>query len=395
MILVELGPDDFDRHGFALIGRVVNAIAKVIQSDSGLNPYQAEREAWPYIHTGVVRGALHPIDPGTKHLLSIENYGIGTVSFDELVAWGPHTKRFDFRKATSIAIDVQTFTTEEKTDATHRQAEYDEAGLNGEAIDWRYWVHQMPTLSAAQAACLMSALEPDKFANLNERPGSNDPAENIEKARKIQRLAETRGRMSAPPSEWVTWAKSLNISVHTGFLLAVWEMPEAPCAVPTLPTTVPINCPVVTPELATGGTVDVSDASEVEVPASEPLPAIADTVSQSAPALKAGTEPAPVMSAPASEPVLTGTVTYTTKESRRNILKPVIELAQSKCRDQLDTAAVWAQLQVLAHEESAPLLAVTGRKIKYMDGDKTCYLSRDALNKRLHPEKRGSPAKRR
>jgi|GEM_PF-5912534 len=43
MILIELGPDDFDRHGFAIIGCVVSAIAKVIQSDGGLNRFQAER----------------------------------------------------------------------------------------------------------------------------------------------------------------------------------------------------------------------------------------------------------------------------------------------------------------------------------------------------------------
>lgn len=56
---------------------------------------------------------------------------------------------------------------------------------------------------------------------------------------------------------------------------------------------------------ATGGTVAMSDATVVLVPASEPLPAIADTVSQAAPAKQAGTEPALVVVVPAwnlSEP---------------------------------------------------------------------------------------------
>lgn len=106
-------------------------------------------------------------------------------------------------------------------------AAYYEAGLNGKAIDWRYWVHQMPALNAMQAACLMSALEPDIFANLNGRPGKTDPAKYIEKARKIQRLAEAQGRLTAPPAEWLEWAKSQSVNVHPGFLLAVEELPEA------------------------------------------------------------------------------------------------------------------------------------------------------------------------
>lgn len=81
---------------------------------------------------------------------------------------------------------------QEAGDTAQAQAAYDEAGLNGKAIDWRYWVHQMPVLNAMQAACLMSALEPHIFSNLNERPGKVDPAKSIEKARKIQLLTEAK-----------------------------------------------------------------------------------------------------------------------------------------------------------------------------------------------------------
>jgi len=117
---------------------------------------------------------------------------------------------------------------EEKYAVAYQQAAHDETGLNGDAINWRYWVHQMPVLSAAQAACLMSALEPHLFENLNGQPSSDDPTKNIQKARKIQELAEAQGKLTASPAEWVEWAKSLRIKVHTGFLLAVWELPEVP-----------------------------------------------------------------------------------------------------------------------------------------------------------------------
>ncbi len=119
----------------------------------------------------------------------------------------------------------------DKTKAAYLQAAYDETGLNGNAINWRYWVHQLPVISAAQAACLMSALEPDLFANLDGRnwqdnPARIDPARNIEKARKIQRLAEAQGKPTASPAEWVGWAQAQTLEVHTGFLLAVEELPK-------------------------------------------------------------------------------------------------------------------------------------------------------------------------
>jgi len=78
----------------------------------------------------------------------------------------------------------------------------------------------------------------------------------------------------------------------------------------------------------------------------------------------------------------------TNEAPRRDILDPVIELAQRKCHDPKDTAQVLAQLQVLAHEEHPPLLASTTDGIKYTKKGEPAYLTRDALNKRLHPEKR-------
>lgn len=108
-----------------------------------------------------------------------------------------------------------------------QQAAYDETGLNGTTISWHYWVHQMPSLTAAQAARLMSGLEPDLFDNLNNRPGKDDPTREIKKAIKIQRLAEAQGKLTASPAEWVKWASMLNLSVYVGFRMAVEEIQEA------------------------------------------------------------------------------------------------------------------------------------------------------------------------
>lgn len=53
MFQLELGSDDFYRDSnFVKIGAVVGAIARVLLSNGSANRFQAERDAWPYIHTG-------------------------------------------------------------------------------------------------------------------------------------------------------------------------------------------------------------------------------------------------------------------------------------------------------------------------------------------------------
>jgi hypothetical protein len=88
-------------------------------------------------------------------------------------------------------------------------------------------------------------------------------------------------------------------------------------------------------------------------------------------------------------------VTDSTKPSRRDTLKPVIEEAQSKCINPNDTAQVWAQMQMMADEQHVPLLASMKEGLKYHKAGQDAYFTRDALNKRLHPDKRGKPGKRR
>jgi hypothetical protein len=86
---------------------------------------------------------------------------------------------------------------------------------------------------------------------------------------------------------------------------------------------------------------------------------------------------------------------HSTKTQRRDSITPVIELAQKGCRDPQDTAEVWAALQVLANNKHPPLLRTEDNGIAYLYGDGVKIFTRDALDKRLHPEKRGKPGKRR
>lgn len=106
MFQVELGSDDFYKDkdsDFVKIGAVVSAIARILLSNGSANRFQAERDAWPYIHTGIAAEKLHPLAPNTLRLLSINDYGNGILPFDELVEWGRWTKRFDFVVASPTA----------------------------------------------------------------------------------------------------------------------------------------------------------------------------------------------------------------------------------------------------------------------------------------------------
>lgn len=84
-----------------------------------------------------------------------------------------------------------------------------------------------------------------------------------------------------------------------------------------------------------------------------------------------------------------------TKKRRRDTIDPVIELAQSRCVDPSDTSEVWSQMQALAEDGQPPLLASVKEGLKYQKSGELAHFTRDALNKRLHPEKRGKPGKRR
>ena len=136
--------------------------------------------------------------------------------------------------APALVRDEAPLPSSELDGMTEREmaAAYTESVHNGTHINWRYWVAHMPELTAAEAARLMCALDPDLFANLDNRPGGTDPSELCRKAEMIQRLAERQERKAGSPVEWLAWATEHRISVHDGFRLAV-ESLAAPRATPS------------------------------------------------------------------------------------------------------------------------------------------------------------------
>ena len=97
----------------------------------------------------------------------------------------------------------------------------------------------------------------------------------------------------------------------------------------------------------------------------------APNTATSAPVVTAGDAPAPL-----------NTTIHSTK-ARRDSLTPVIELAQSKCRNPNDTAEVWAALQVLAETKSAPLIGGTEDGLQFLKGGIAEIFKRSSLGKRL------------
>lgn len=101
------------------------------------------------------------------------------------------------------------------------RAAFRETVYNGRPINWRYWVHQIPMLTACEASRLLSGLDPDIFENLEFRPNANDPSAACARARMIQRLAQREGLNDASPSDWLQWANRKTIAVHVGYRSAM------------------------------------------------------------------------------------------------------------------------------------------------------------------------------
>ncbi len=91
---------------------------------------------------------------------------------------------------------------------------------------------------------------------------------------------------------------------------------------------------------------------------------------------------------PKPKPVaMAGVVQHTTKVKRRDILTPVIEHAQSLCKDHWDTAEIWGKLHDLVGEKYPVLLYLDGKAIAYTDGDETKQLTRKKLGDRLRKKR--------
>lgn len=85
----------------------------------------------------------------------------------------------------------------------------------------------------------------------------------------------------------------------------------------------------------------------------------------------------------ATEVGIVPTSTVHSTKSRRDALTPVIELAQTQCRNPLDTAEVWAALLVLAEKKSPPLIGATEEGLQYLSNGSAEIFKRDSLRKRL------------
>lgn len=112
------------------------------------------------------------------------------------------------------------------------EAAFLETVSNGAPLNWRYWVHQLPMLTAGEAARLMCGLDPDLFKSLESHPNNIEPGDSCKKAAMIQRLAEREGKESAIPGEWIFWADKQQIKVHDGFRLEVELLPAKTTAEP-------------------------------------------------------------------------------------------------------------------------------------------------------------------
>ena len=92
--------------------------------------------------------------------------------------------------------------------------------------------------------------------------------------------------------------------------------------------------------------------------------------------------PAQTVATPAPAVAVGASLTHSTR-ARRDTLTPVIELAQSKCRNPKDTAEVWAVLLVLAEKKQPPLIGVTEEGLQYYEAGEAAIFKRKSLGARL------------
>lgn len=133
----------------------------------------------------------------------------------------------------AIALDPDTGESDREAQLDGRAA-YDEARLNGRRINWRYWAEQMPAWNAAQAARLMCSLDPDAFADLTARPGTADArrvAAVADRARSIERLADTEVKLLDSPAGWLNWAAERRFNVDWNVKRRVMQATSARAAV--------------------------------------------------------------------------------------------------------------------------------------------------------------------
>lgn len=213
MFKVELGSDDFYKDSeYVEIGKVTTAIEKILLLNGSLNRFQAESDAWPFIHTGIVAEKLHPLAPETLDALSTDNSGNGIVLFSELIEWGLWCHRFDFVDGRAQA---------------ERQSEFNFGYYGaiardaGNPPDWSFWAG-LKSLTPIKVSCLLVELDPDKYANIKTINRFH------ELVRYIDRLAyhaetDSEGRKLSP-EKWIEWAQGKGYVVPHKFIEAVAEV---------------------------------------------------------------------------------------------------------------------------------------------------------------------------
>lgn len=90
-----------------------------------------------------------------------------------------------------------------------------------------------------------------------------------------------------------------------------------------------------------------------------------------------------VLEPASNRPVKPAPIIRNSTKARRDTLTPVIELAQSQCRNPIDTAEVWAVLLVLAEKKHPPLIGATEEGLQYYKGGEAAIFKRKSLGKRL------------
>lgn len=165
MAIIELVKDDFcDDDKCVKVGNVVNAIARRFLADGSPNKFQAERDAWPLIHTGIIAGKLHAIDQTNRQQLSADNCGDGMVLFDELVEWGKWCKRFDFvNQQAVLALEARRKARLERAITPQGSGcapRYSPPPITIKPPNWGKWRH-MPTVSPWEACTLALNIGPD------------------------------------------------------------------------------------------------------------------------------------------------------------------------------------------------------------------------------------------
>jgi hypothetical protein len=115
----------------------------------------------------------------------------------------------------------------------------------------------------------------------------------------------------------------------------------------------------------------------------EDLQALSSTLKKPAPKLPNANATATIKT-PASVKANGASTRIHSTKARRDILSPVIELAQTKCRNPQDVAEVWGVMQGLAEKKTAPLIGATEEGVQYLKGGEAVIFKRDSLAKRLN-----------